>query len=235
MTSSFCSPTTFKNSSTRSLTRSPLRVAKCSIQAPEGAKILNVNLSPRSIEDKLENLQFGYERMNFGECPAAPHGSIRYRCRNGHIVTTALGSPSCRICPSCVFSECTSKRLCIKKLSATARERGGELLSTVYLNSKQKLLWRCSKGHVWAATASNIRSRKSWCPTCGNSHDIEHMQKLAQSRGGSCISKEYRGVNKKLRWRCKCGNEFDQTPNNAFRKPGGRRKSSWCPLCPTVD
>ncbi len=146
-----------------------------------------------------------------------------------------VGSASCRICPSCVFSECSSARLCLKKLSATARERGGELLSTVYVNAREKLLWRCAQGHVWAATADNVRNRGSWCPYCRRRLGLEQMQRLAATRGGVCLSTEYHGAMKKLRWRCACGHEFEQTPNNAFRKPGGRRKSSWCPHCREID
>lgn len=194
---------------------------------PEGA-----SPSPLSLSDRLSNLKFGYEDV----CPLADQ-CIRYQCRNGHVVTVRQGTPACARCPTCVLSECGrgAGRLCVRKLQITARERGGELLSTVYLGARERLLWRCARGHVWAATADNVRRRGSWCPHCALSGTIEQMRELAAGRGGECISEVYAGAGAKLRWRCKRGHEFEQTPNNAFRRPGGRRKSSWCKICAKID
>ena len=50
-------------------------------------------------------------------------------------------------------------------MHALAKERGGECLSTKYINTRTKLKWQCAKGHIWDAQYSTIR-RGSWCPTC---------------------------------------------------------------------
>lgn len=45
-----------------------------------------------------------------------------------------------------------------------ARARGGDCLSTEYLNNKTKLSWRCSKGHEWGAEPTTVKHSKTWCP-----------------------------------------------------------------------
>eukprot|EP00171_Calliarthron_tuberculosum_P016513 IDg16513t1 len=134
---------------------------------PAGAK----PSPPLSLSDRLSSLKFGYE----ADGCESKDDSIRYKCRNGHLVTVQRGTPACARCPACIFSECGrgSGRLCIRKLQLTAHERGGELLSTVYIGARERLLWRCGRGHVWAATSDNVRRRGSWCPRCALSASIE--------------------------------------------------------------
>lgn len=193
---------------------------------PEGASLVPTF----SLSDRLSRLAFGYES-------SVKEATIRYRCRNGHLVTVMRGTSACAKCPTCAFSHCgrSTRRLCISQLAPIAREHGGELVSTVYVNARKPLLWRCALGHVWAATADNIRRRRSWCPKCAHRSSIERMHELAAKRGGQCLSDSYIGAREKLRWRCKRGHEFEKAPNNAFRKPGGKRKSSWCAICAKID
>lgn len=59
---------------------------------------------------------------------------------------------------------CISKNsLC--ELNDIAKKRGGKCLSMCYINSKTPLDFECRNGHVWHATASNIK-RGTWCPKC---------------------------------------------------------------------
>lgn len=44
--------------------------------------------------------------------------------------------------------------------------RNGKCLSTVYINSKTKMLWKCSEGHTWEARLNNIQCGNQWCPQC---------------------------------------------------------------------
>lgn len=44
-------------------------------------------------------------------------------------------------------------------------------------------------------------------------------------RGGECLSEEYFGLNKKLRFRCANGHEWETQPNNI------RNGGNWCPYC----
>jgi len=61
-----------------------------------------------------------------------------------------------------------TKKLTLKDLARTAEKRGGYCLATTYENSRIKVEWECSEGHVFLATTSDVRSGR-WCPRCSQS------------------------------------------------------------------
>ncbi len=109
-----------------------------------------------------------------------------------------------------------------------AETRGGECLSDTYVDAKTKLRWRCKEGHVWYSTPNNTK-RGKWCPVCARNVPltIEEMRKIAESRGGQCLSGNYVNEKTKLHWRCKEGHVWDATPNNA-------KRGKWCPRCARI-
>lgn len=140
----------------------------------------------------------------------------------------------------CVYStECPAEganaRLSICALRAIAAARKGELLSEVYVDAKSKLKWKCERGHVWSASAENVKGKNSWCPVCaaeGRKLDIEQMRDMARILGGQCLSQEYCGQHVKLKWRCANGHVFEKAPSSIRRRGGnGARNPSWCSQC----
>jgi len=119
------------------------------------------------------------------------------------------------------------QRLTIQEMQKLAAIRGGKCLSKKYLNNRTKLLWQCSKDHVWKASPDNIKSG-SWCPACAGRPKltIDDMKDIAISHGGECLSKEYVNAHVHLKWRCKEGHEWEATYNNIG-------KGKWCPRCAT--
>ncbi len=57
------------------------------------------------------------------------------------------------------------RRLTIEEMQRIAQERGGECLSTEYIDGKTKLKWQCKVGHEWEARPNNVK-HGTWCPTC---------------------------------------------------------------------
>lgn len=111
----------------------------------------------------------------------------------------------------------------IEDMQSLAEQRGGKCLSTKYINIDTKLEWECDKGHTWSTIPYVVMSG-SWCPTCsGKNKSIEDMRKLAQERGGKCLSTEYH-YKRRLTWECGCGYKWKATPASVI--PG-----SWCPKC----
>ena len=104
-----------------------------------------------------------------------------------------------------------------------AQERGGECLSKRYRSAITKLRWRCKKGHEWSATPNNIKNNGHWCPKCRRV-TIEEMQRIAEGRGGKCLSKRYRKGSLPLEWICIKGHKWKATPDNI-------KKGHWCPKC----
>ena len=54
---------------------------------------------------------------------------------------------------------------------------------------------------------------------------LSEIQKAARMRGGECLSKEYFGASKRLRFRCDNGHEWETQPSNV------RNGGNWCPIC----
>lgn len=118
----------------------------------------------------------------------------------------------------------------ITKMKIIAGQRGGNCLSKQYINSKEKLLWECGKGHVWEATPFSIKVRQSWCPVCAGNQPLgmDAMHKLANKNGGKCLSKKYLNCKTKMLWQCKNGHKFELTPDNI-------KQGRWCPLCYKIN
>ena len=169
---------------------------------------------------------------------------LRWQCEFGHIWATEPRQVKYRNawCPICAKDK---TRLGLAKMQALAAERGGECLSTEYVNSRSSLLWQCAAKHQWSAAPTNVKGRKSWCPTCAGKANadkrrgkkrgrlerltIEEMQDIATLRGGQCLSDEYVNSYTCLRWRCKLGHEWDATPSSI------KYHQCWCPECALED
>ncbi len=119
----------------------------------------------------------------------------------------------------------------IEEMQCFAQSKGGICLSSKYIECKSNLLWQCSGGHKWEARPDNIVQGK-WCPFCshiktGNrcrKYTIEDIQKIAQSRGGKCLSKSYINMNTKMKWQCLNNHEWTTVLSSIVR-------GSWCPHC----
>lgn len=132
-------------------------------------------------------------------------------------------------CPKCARGARRSGRsrveLSIEDMQLKAEERGGVCLSQEYDSQRDYLQWRCGIGHEWEAQAGSVYAG-SWCPDCSGRRPLtlDEMQLSAESRGGRCVSKAYRGVRIKLTWECADGHRWRATPQS-------HRSGSWCPRC----
>ncbi|MFC1483193.1 hypothetical protein ACFL56_02920 [Candidatus Margulisiibacteriota bacterium] len=124
------------------------------------------------------------------------------------------------------------KKLTIKEMHLLAKSRGGECLSTKYINASTKLEWKCKNGHTFKMTPHHVKEGR-WCLKCsnkirgrGHKLTIEEIQQIAEKNGGECISTKYINNTIKLKWKCAKGHEFEMTPS--YVKSGG-----WCPTCKT--
>jgi predicted Zn-ribbon and HTH transcriptional regulator len=89
--------------------------------------------------------------------------NYQWQCAKGHIWKAQYSSIRdghwCRKCHN------VSQRLTVADMQKTARDRGGQCLSTTYLNNHTHYQWLCARGHTWRATYGRIRLG-TWCPTC---------------------------------------------------------------------
>lgn len=116
----------------------------------------------------------------------------------------------------------------------TGKDRRGKCLSDKYINSQTNLKWQCKERHIWKAAPVQVKSG-SWCLKCyfkkmadmqrGKRLTIEEMQKIAEDRGGKCLSDKYVSAHFKLKWQCSKGHIWE-SPSHSVRNRG-----TWCPIC----
>jgi len=210
------------------------KLKKEGVKLPYGYKERNINLNnayrTRRTEIFLKEVR-KLAKKNGGECLSKVYKSsttkIPWKCSNGHTwEATPHNVRNGSWCPYCGGNV----KLTIEEMRKIAKSRGGECLSTEYVNKNTKLLWKCSEGHTWEAIPDNVK-RGTWCPTCferkrGKSLKltIEEMQKIAESHGGECLSAEYMDSKTKLLWKCTKGHTWEARPANV-------KNGSWCPYC----
>ena len=120
-----------------------------------------------------------------------------------------------------------TRHLNIKDMQIIAADYGGKCLSKEFINMATPLEWMCSKGHTWDSPYSIIL-QGGWCIQCARGEkkklSLEEFQKIAKTRGGKLISKEYINSKTHLEWQCSKGHTWLATPNEIKRE-------SWCRRC----
>jgi len=114
----------------------------------------------------------------------------------------------------------------LERLQDAAIAKKGVCLSGEYTGLKTHYQFRCKHGHEWKSTGHRIL-RGSWCPTCirtEKSLGLEIMRKIAQERGGACLSEQYQNAATKLHWECHRGHRWHAVP-------AAIRRGHWCPEC----
>lgn len=151
--------------------------------------------------------------------------AMKWRCAEGHewvstFVSIKNNNHWCLICSGNAKHD-------LEECHEIAKERGGECLSTEYVNNKTPINWRCKEGHEWRASFGSIKNKNHWCAVCSGvaKHDLEICQEIAKERGGFCLSTEYINTYTYMDWRCKEGHEW----RSCFRSV--KNGNSWCPKC----
>lgn len=150
---------------------------------------------------------------------------LRWLCANGHEFLSAPGNiiSGGHWCPKCSgLAKGT-----IEEMHELAKAKGGKCLSLTYINNNTKLLWECVEGHRFKTSPSLVKNGGHWCPKCAGQErgTIEEMQKLAEAKGGKCLSTEYKNSITKLSWQCADGHVWETTPSSI------KISNSWCPQC----
>jgi len=188
---------------------------------PTCAIIKNADSKRKTINDMQE-----MAKIKNGQCLSKEYlnmnSKLLWVCQEGHKwEATPSNIKRGKWCPTCV-----GRNKSLEDMQAIAKQHNGKCLSTQFLMMTKKLKWQCEHGHVWESTPNSIINQDSWCPICaGNSKKtIKDMKKLADHRGGKCLSKKYVNIDTTLLWECSNGHKFRLTPYSIG-------KGSWCPIC----
>jgi len=157
---------------------------------------------------------------------------LQFQCAENHVwwatAENIKNGSGCRICGNIRSGLLRSDTL--ERFQEIAKQKGGKCLSTVYDAKNRKLEFECSEGHVWETDAGNIRTDR-WCPKCSyiyraklHTESIETFQKIAEEKGGKCLSTQYKSSLDRLEFECKEGHKWSKA---AVVVKGG----FWCPVC----
>lgn len=131
-------------------------------------------------------------------------------------------------CPACSkLRMADSLRHTFEFVNLEISKRGGELLSTKYVNNREPLRVKCLKcSNIWLPRFANIMSGE-WCPTCGGKkkHSYDFIRYEIENRGGHLKSTRYIGSDKSLSIECDtCHHLFSMSYDSI-------KQGSWCPYC----
>lgn len=108
-----------------------------------------------------------------------------------------------------------------------ATRMSGKCLSRSYHKGRD-LAWMCEHGHTWDAELRLVELG-AWCPQCLKHADpsdrLRYYQALARSKGGRCLSTEYRSWRAHLEWECAKGHRWSAVPGPI------KGRGIWCPHC----
>ena len=128
-------------------------------------------------------------------------------------------------CPKCAIRKRSNLlRYSIKDVQKLAEAKGGKCLSTVYVNAQTKYKFLCAKGHKFSSVYSDIQ-QGCWCPYCaGKRKTIKDVHKLAEAKGGKCLSTEYIKAKSQYNFICSKSHKWTASYNSI-------QQGSWCPYC----
>ena len=164
-------------------------------------------------------------------------GSVKkflWRCELGHewISNVNNRTANSSACPFCSGHKVLPG---FNDLATTHPELAKELIGTdpktISKGHRKKLKWKCSMGHEWIVSVSSRSIDKTLCPFCSGNKVLAGFNDLATTHPE--LAKELigtdprtisKGTNKKHKWRCTLGHEWNSPVGN-------RVSGSYCPFC----
>lgn len=187
-----------------------------------------------------------YAKSRGGECLATEYNNksekLEWKCNNpdhpSWIRSMEIINKN-SWCPKCAKDALTKSMILkdgLQQAHALAIKNNGTCLSTEYINSTTKLLWKCNNSaHSPFYSVFNDTKRGRWCKQCANDKSrlkmtlkdgLQQAHTLAFENGGTCLSTEYINNSTKMLW--KCSNKHHSIWETAFSYI---KKGCWCPEC----
>jgi len=160
---------------------------------------------------------------------------MKWRCSYGHTWLAAIGSRNNTGvgCPKCSGRDVIPGENDLQTLFPEIAKEAQDCDPTMIMaGSKQKLLWRCSKGHEWKAVVGSRTWQGNGCPICSNQKTISGINDMATTHPSMAAeafgwdpSKINAGNNGKYEWKCKLGHIWRTSPNKR------KVENTGCPFC----
>lgn len=88
-----------------------------------------------------------------------------------------------------------SNKITYETIKEIINKKNGKLLTTQYIDNKQKLEIECINGHIFQMSYNKISSENQWCSRCsGRKLLLEDIQKLCEQNNCICLNDCYKGA-----------------------------------------
>jgi hypothetical protein len=119
------------------------------------------------------------------------------------------------------------------ELRRLAKEKGGELVSTVYLGGSKQHEWWCGKPdhRTWSAEPWRVE-RGAWCPSCAGNRPlgIEGLRAWGRMVGLELLEREYHGATAAYDWRCEQAGHLVRRSKGNIQQSANKGYSG-CTIC----
>lgn len=156
----------------------------------------------------------------------APDRRLQYTCPNGHSGSVwwqnwKRKGTRCKQCACIKNSE--RRRHSIEYVRQKFAAEGYCLLTSIYINNKQKLQYQCSEGHIHSITFSDWKSGYR-CPSCyedvrgdqARKHTIEDIRVALKAEDYQLITEDYQNIQDKITYICPTGHYGEVTWANWY-------------------
>ena len=147
-----------------------------------GAHLLNrrwcpeckwVTIAAKNTKYTIEDMKKLAQEKN-GKCLSKKYLGLSvyldWECSEGHQwkawPSNILSGKWCRKCS--IIKNSDAQRGNLENCINAAKEHNGICLSKNYVNAREKLAWKCERGHNFNLTADEVINRGSWCKKCSN-------------------------------------------------------------------
>ena len=129
------------------------------------------------IKHTIEDMK-AFAATKEGECLSEKYinnsTKLKWKCKEGHEWDAAPHSilyrqTWCGLCAKC-------GKYTIEDMQELSKKREGECISAEYINSYNKLKWKCKEGHEWESKPTNVIQGR-WCHICGK-NKIKKVQTM---------------------------------------------------------
>lgn len=130
-------------------------------------------------------------------------------------------------CPKC--SQVIKSEEALSLMRKFAEKHEGKCLSQNYVNNDTILEWKCKNNHTFKDSRSVITCRKNFCKQCAeedrNKKNFNNVKKIAEKKGGKCLSKKYVSRSAKMKFQCAEGHIWETSYQSIYFD------KSWCVRC----
>lgn len=163
---------------------------------------------------------------------------LKFQCKDGHVFSALiLNVVRDHWCPKCAVARRArrSREKTMERFTIRVKELGGVVVDSTYLNSKDKVTVKCSRGHLWAVAPNSVLGG-SWCKKCATlsvskkfSLPLAEVQKMVAKQCGKLIeSSTYVNGQSQILVECIKGHRW-------FTSGVSIRSGRWCPKCASVS